>query len=112
MGADPGEWLSISFSLPSGARFGEVIAALAAGTYKVGVRIQGFASGGSESAIAGSHRVSGPSAPALINHPNHSGLDTGQESDSLSLGFLLFRARQAHHADAVLCQEPDGSRMH
>jgi hypothetical protein len=67
MGVNPGEWLSIAYTLQGDSTLANVIAALISGTYRVGLRIQGFASGGSESGINGPPRqVTEPSVLALM----------------------------------------------
>lgn len=65
MGVNPGEWLTIVWSLVSGTTFSDVIAALnlggnQAGSLRVGIHVQGFANGGSESF------VNGPPAPVPV----------------------------------------------
>lgn len=50
-GVNPGEWLEILFDLQSGQTFDDVLAALADGTLRIGIHVQGFESGGSESFI-------------------------------------------------------------
>jgi len=52
MGVNPGEWLTISYTLQGGATQSDVLAAFPVGGYRVGVHVQGFASEGSESAVA------------------------------------------------------------
>jgi hypothetical protein len=47
-GVNPGEVLEITFNLINGMTFDHVVAALANGTLRVGLHIQGFANGGSE----------------------------------------------------------------
>lgn len=46
------EWLTITFSLTTGTKFTDVISALENGDIRVGVHVQGFARGGSESFVA------------------------------------------------------------
>ena len=50
-GVNPGEWLGITFTLNNATTFNDVIAALAAPTFRVGIHVQGFATGGSEAFI-------------------------------------------------------------
>jgi hypothetical protein len=50
-GVQPGEWVQIAYTLVSPATFDSVIAALDAGTYRVGVHVTAFADGGSVSGI-------------------------------------------------------------
>ena len=60
-GVNPGEWLGILFDLQDGKTFADVLDDLATGALRIGIHVQGFASGGSES---------------FINHPPGAG-DTG-----------------------------------
>jgi hypothetical protein len=63
LGVNPGEWLSIAYTLQGDATFEQVLAALYAGSYRVGIHVQGFAGGGSEAGInTPVARVSEPSA--------------------------------------------------
>jgi hypothetical protein len=52
-GANPGEWLTIIFNLLPGVTFADTIEALApqSGALRVGIHVQGFATGGSESFV-------------------------------------------------------------
>jgi hypothetical protein len=50
-GVNPGEWLEILFNLQSGQTFDDVLDALSSGALRIGIHVQGFASGGSESFI-------------------------------------------------------------
>jgi len=50
-GVNPNEWLGITFDLKSGKAFGDVIAGLASGEIRIGIHVQGFALGSSESFI-------------------------------------------------------------
>jgi hypothetical protein len=50
-GVNPGESLGITFDLQAGATFADVIDDLASGELRIGIHVQGFASGGSESFI-------------------------------------------------------------
>jgi hypothetical protein len=50
-GVNPGEWLKISFSLQSGGTFSDVINELSDGRLRIGIHVQGFSSGGSESFV-------------------------------------------------------------
>ncbi|MFQ6049193.1 MAG: hypothetical protein ACE5K7_07505 [Phycisphaerae bacterium] len=51
-GVNPGESLGILFDLASGGTFADVISQLHDGTLRIGIRVQGFESGGSESFVA------------------------------------------------------------
>jgi hypothetical protein len=50
-GVNPGEMLGIQFDLQGGQSFADVLADLANGSLRVGIRVQDFASGGSESLV-------------------------------------------------------------
>jgi hypothetical protein len=51
-GVNSGEWLNIAYTLQGGATFDDVIGAIESGDYSVGIKVQGFETGGSEGAIA------------------------------------------------------------
>jgi hypothetical protein len=51
-GVNPGETLGVIYTLQGGATLADVIAALHADSYVVGVHVQGFSNGGSEAAIS------------------------------------------------------------
>ena len=51
-GVNPGESLGILFDLQAGGAFGDVIDELLDGSLRIGIRVQGFDSEGSESAVA------------------------------------------------------------
>lgn len=63
-GVNPGEFLVLLFNLRNGSDFDDVIAALNSGVVRVGIHVQGFASGGSESYVQGP-AVPEPSAALL-----------------------------------------------
>jgi len=50
-GVNPGEWLGITFNLLLGTDFDDLIAALISGELRIGIHVQGFDSGGSESFV-------------------------------------------------------------
>ena len=52
-GVNPGETLTVTFNLASGQTFANAITALNSGALRVGIHVQGFASGGSESFVNG-----------------------------------------------------------
>lgn len=52
-GVNPGEEVSIIFNLQGGGTFADVIAELTSGELRIGIHVQGFATGGSESLING-----------------------------------------------------------
>lgn len=51
LGVNPGESLGIIFDLQSGGVFADVLDELASGVLRIGIHVQGYASGGSESFI-------------------------------------------------------------
>lgn len=57
-GVNPGEWLTIVWSLVTGATYNDVLAALnlggdQVGSLRIGIHVQGFGNGGSESFVNG-----------------------------------------------------------
>lgn len=64
-GVNPGEWLNIQYTLQGGASFADVVESLNNGTYRVGVHVQGFANGGSESGVLDPVPVPEPSTLIL-----------------------------------------------
>jgi hypothetical protein len=61
-GVNPGESLGILFSLRPGSSFADVLAHLEDGSLRIGIHVQGFAGGGSESFVS----VPEPGAFALV----------------------------------------------
>jgi len=54
LGVNPGEFLGITFDLKAGGAFDDVIADLGSGALRIGIHVQGYSSGGSESFVNGS----------------------------------------------------------
>jgi len=50
-GVNPGEWLGITFNLQTGQDFGDVTDDLASGALRIGIHVQAFPNGGSESFV-------------------------------------------------------------
>ncbi|MCG3198275.1 MAG: hypothetical protein GHCLOJNM_02770 [bacterium] len=50
-GVNPGEWLGVVFNLLSGKTFADVLADIADGDLRIGIHVQGFRNGGSESFV-------------------------------------------------------------
>jgi hypothetical protein len=50
-GVNPNEWLGITFNLQPVKAFDDVISDLASGELRIGIKVQGFANGGSESFV-------------------------------------------------------------
>ncbi|MDX9911960.1 MAG: hypothetical protein RBS39_09025 [Phycisphaerales bacterium] len=63
-GVNPGEFVTVRFSLINGQTYADTIAAMVSGELRVGVHVQGFASGGSEAFVA--TLVPAPGALALL----------------------------------------------
>ena len=51
LGVNPGEFLGITFDLQAGGLFDDIVSELASGTLRIGIHVQGYSSGGSESFI-------------------------------------------------------------
>lgn len=51
-GVNPGESLGITFNLQGGSTFNDVLSGLNNGSLRVGIHVQGFADGGSESSVS------------------------------------------------------------
>jgi len=51
LGVNPGETLGITFDLQAGGVFDDVLTELASGDLRIGIHVQGYASGGSESFV-------------------------------------------------------------
>src|SRR3954471_8222599 len=66
MGVNPGEWLRLTYTLQGTATLDQVLAAMTDGSYRVGVHVQGFATGGSESALAAPRSVPEPATCLLF----------------------------------------------
>jgi hypothetical protein len=62
-GINPNEWLGITFDLRPGNAYSDVISNLASGELRIGIHVQGYASGGSESFV----NVPEPSTVTLIS---------------------------------------------
>lgn len=65
-GVNPGEELTIRFSLQGSQTLADVLAELASGELRIGIHVQGFASGGSESFINNGSTVPEPGSLALL----------------------------------------------
>ena len=50
-GVNPGEWLGITFTLQGSQNYNDTIASLANGSLRIGIHVQGFDGGGSESFV-------------------------------------------------------------
>ena len=65
-GVNPTESLRLSYTLQSGYTFLDVMNAIADNSFQVGIRVQGFANGGSEAAIMNTASVPEPSTIMLF----------------------------------------------
>jgi hypothetical protein len=61
---NPGEYLAVLFSLQTGMTYQDVVNALNSEDLRIGIHVQGFANGGSESFI------NDPGAPAPVPEPS------------------------------------------
>jgi hypothetical protein len=50
-GVNPGEWVEIIFNLMGGGTYADIVSELASGALRIGIHVQGYAGGGSESLI-------------------------------------------------------------
>jgi hypothetical protein len=50
-GVNPGEWVTLTFTLQNGQTFTDAVTALANGDLRLGIHVQGFMNGGSESFV-------------------------------------------------------------
>ena len=91
-GVNPGESLGITLSLANSNSFGDVTTALANGSLRVGIHVQGFATGGSESFV----NNPGGSPPAVPEPGSMAVFGLGLA------GFLARRRKQKKsHADRL-----------
>jgi hypothetical protein len=65
-GVNPGEWLRLSYTLQGGATLTDVLDAVDAETFRVGIHVQGFANGGSEAGILNPSQVQPVPEPASL----------------------------------------------
>lgn len=55
-GVNPGEWLGILFDMKSGVSFDDIVQDLLEGSLRIGIHVQGFVGGGSESFVSPENR--------------------------------------------------------
>lgn len=65
-GVNPGEYVGITFDLQGGQVFADTLDALTSGALRIGIHVQGFASGGSESFVNNPSPVPIPAAAWLF----------------------------------------------
>ena len=63
---NPDEWLKISYELQVPNTLATILAGIEAGTFDIGIKVQGFASGGSEWATVGTPPVRTPEPGSLV----------------------------------------------
>jgi uncharacterized protein (TIGR03382 family) len=68
-GVNPGEWVTVRFDLINGRTYAQTLAALDTGELRIGIHVQGFATGNSESFVLPS-----PSAAAILGLAGLAGL--------------------------------------
>ena len=87
-GVNPGEYLGILFTLQPGLEFTDTLAALADGSLRIGIHVQGFANGGNESFVNNPSFV--PSSSGAPVPPTALLLGSGL----VGLGLLAWRRRK------------------
>ncbi len=65
-GVNPGEMVTIRFSLVGGQTFADVIDEISGGTLRIGIHVQGFSSGGSEGFVFCPDPVPAPAAFGML----------------------------------------------
>ena len=70
LGVNPGEFLGITFDLQTGGDFDDILDELESGDLRIGIHVQGFASGGSESFINNGMFDPPPEPPCPIPAPS------------------------------------------
>ncbi|MBI1313469.1 PEP-CTERM sorting domain-containing protein [bacterium] len=93
-GVNPGEKLGITLNLASGVSFSDVIAAINSAALRVGIHVQGFANGGSESFV--NVNPTNPDGPPIVPEP------TGLALAGIALGGLLVKRRRRSHSDGTI----------
>jgi len=93
-GVNPGEVLGITLNLASGKTFWDVISGINNAVLRVGLHVQGFANGGSESFVNVTPK--NPDGPPIVPEP------TGLALAGLAIGGLLVKRRRRNSdSDAV-----------
>jgi hypothetical protein len=65
-GVNPGEYLGITFDLKTGGDFDDILGEIDSGELRIGIHVQGYASGGSESFINNGRTCEVPAPGALL----------------------------------------------
>jgi hypothetical protein len=91
-GVNPTEWLDITFDLQSGQTFDDVVAQLNSGALRIGIHVQGFANGGSESFINDPTTAVSLSSVGATAQRGQVTLNWSTGSEANIAGFNLYRA--------------------
>ena len=67
LGVNPGEYLGIIFDLQAGSVFRDVVDNLGSGALRIGIHVQGYSYGGSESFVNGNQVIPAPGAIVLCS---------------------------------------------
>jgi hypothetical protein len=92
-GVNPGEVLGITLNLASGKTFWDVISGINNAVLRVGIHVQGFANGGSESFV--NVTPDNPTGPPIVPEP------TSLALAGLAIGGLLIKRRRKPVNEAV-----------
>jgi hypothetical protein len=94
-GVNPSEWLDITFDLQSGQTFDDVVAQLNSGALRIGIHVQGFGNGGSESFVNDPSTAVSLSSVAATALRGQVTLNWSTGSEANIAGFNLYRATSA-----------------
>jgi hypothetical protein len=94
----PAEWLDITFNLQGGQTFDDVVAELGTGALRIGIHVQGFANGGSESFINSPSTAVNLSSLGATAARGQVTLAWRTGSEISNAGFNVYRATSASGA--------------